>query len=73
MSRAPAGRRGAEDFLTVVLRFMPPETRAEVREVWDQGRRLARKEGTQHNDLAIFLAVMRQAKKEWDLVEEALR
>ena len=76
MARSRARRssgRGAADFLRVLLRFVPPDARDEVREVWAQGRRLDELEGVERNDIDIFLKVLRQTKKEWDLVEEELR
>ena len=63
MSRAPSvrsRRRGAEDFLRVVLRFVPPEAREGVREIFRAGR-----ERSSENDINVFLMLCAETGQAW--------
>ena len=63
MARSRARRssgRGARDFLRVVLRFVPPEARESVREIFRAGR-----ERSSENDINVFLMLCAETGKEW--------
>mgnify|MGYP001582514933 CR=1 FL=1 len=50
-----------ERFLTVVLRFIPPERRQQVRTVFAAGRILAESD----NDVGVFLRMIEECAVEW--------
>ena len=52
---------GAERFLTVLLRFVPPPRRGQVRAVFTVGRVVA---GTT-NDVGVFLRMVEEVAVEW--------